>query len=196
MSLVSLSDAELIQQSRAGEREAFGQLVERHQQRLFAGMVKMLGSSEDAREAVQEAFILAYQKLDTFQGKAAFPTWLHRIAINAAISRKRREKHGTLSLNHDSHHPADPVDRRAGADPTSPVEQQETQIIVRQALDALPDEFRIVLILKEFEGYRYEQIAEIVGIPLGTVRSRIHRARSELREKLRVVAGELGSSEH
>lgn len=147
----------------------------------------MLGSAEEAREAAQDAFIHAFQKLDTFQGNAAFSTWLFRIAINAAFSRKRRSKRYRSSL--DGHRESigfEPSDHRSGANPAEPLEQSETRRIVRDALEALPEDYRMVLVLKELEGYRYEEIAEIVGIPIGTVRSRIHRARNELREKLRI----------
>lgn len=186
MSLDRLSDDDLIQRSRAGEREAFGALVKRHQQRLFHGMVKLLGSTEEARDAVQEAFVLAYQKLETFQGNAAFFTWLFRIAFNAAMSEKRRMRRQVVSLDESSENSNDPADLRSGADPQTPIETRETQELVQSALQSLPEEFRVVLVLKEFEGYCYEEIASLVGIPIGTVRSRIHRARHELREKLRV----------
>ena len=187
MCLAGLTDDELIERSRAGASEAFGELVERHQQRLFAGLLKMLGSTEQARDAVQEAFILAYQKLDTFQGHAAFSTWVFRIAVNAALTEKRRKKRGATSLDQNPDCPAEPVDYRSGSDPTEPTEQRETQHLVQAALQALPEEFRTVLVLKEIEGFRYEEIAAMIGIPLGTVRSRIHRARNELRQKLRVA---------
>ena len=187
MCLAGLTDDELIERSRAGVSEAFGELVERHQQRLFAGLLKMFGSTEQARDAVQEAFILAYQKLDTFQGHAAFSTWVFRIAVNAALTEKRRNKRGATSLEHNPDCPAEPVDYRSGSDPTEPAEQSETQHLVQAALHALPEEFRTVLVLKEMEGFRYDEIAAILGIPLGTVRSRIHRARNELRQKLHVA---------
>ena len=185
---LSDSDFDLIRQCRDGTTEAFGILVERHQDRLFAGLCRMLGSAEEAREAAQEAFVHAYQKLDTFQGTAAFSTWLYRIAVNAAFSRQRRTRRYRASLNGtDGAAGYEPVDHRADADPSQPIEQQETQRIVQDALAALPEEFRIALVLKEMEGLCYEEIAEIVGVPIGTIRSRIHRGRNELREKLRIA---------
>lgn len=188
MSPVNLSDLDLIRQCRAGTAEAFGVLVERHQDRLYAALVRMLGSTEDAREAAQDAFVHAYQKLDTFQGTAAFSTWLFRIAVNAAFSRRRRSKRYKASLNGTPGETGyEPADGRLDADPSQPLEQSETQKLVREALSALPDDYRTALVLKEMEGLRYEEIAEIVGVPIGTVRSRIHRARHELREKLRIA---------
>lgn len=185
MSLERLSDDDLIQRSRAGEREAFGELVKRHQQRLFHGVVKVLGSADAARDAVQEAFILAFQKLETFQGNSAFSTWLFRIAFNAAMSEKRRTRREVASVEDGGENSVNLADFRSGADPRTPIETRETQELVQAALRALPEDFRVVLVLKEFEGYCYEEIAAVVGIPVGTVRSRIHRARNELREKLR-----------
>ncbi len=188
MSPVNPSDFELIRQCRAGTAEAFGVLVERHQDRLYAALVRMLGSSEDAREATQDAFVHAYQKLGSFQGTAAFSTWLFRIAVNAAFSRKRRSKRYRTSFDGAHNESAyDPADSRADADPSQPLEQSETQRLVREALAALPEDYRTALLLKEMEGFRYEEIAEIVGVPIGTVRSRIHRARNELRDKLRIA---------
>lgn len=188
MSPVNLSDLDLIRQCRGGAAEAFGVLVERHQDRLYAALVRMLGSAEDAREAAQDAFVHAYQKLDTFQGNSAFSTWLFRIAVNAAFSRRRRSKRYRTSLDGAPGEVGyDPADTRTDADPAQPLEQSETQKLVREALAALPDDYRTALLLKEMDGFRYEEIAEIVGVPIGTVRSRIHRARNELREKLRIA---------
>jgi RNA polymerase sigma-70 factor (ECF subfamily) len=185
---VILSDRDLIRQCRDGSAEAFGVLVERHQDRLYAALVRMLGSADEAREAVQDAFVHAYQKLDTFQGNSAFSTWLFRIAVNAAFSRQRRSKRYRASLDGNRGETGyEPADHRSDADPSQPLESSETQRIVREALAALPDEYRTALVLKEMDGFRYEEIADIVGVPIGTVRSRIHRARNELREKLRIA---------
>ncbi|HEX6986772.1 MAG TPA: sigma-70 family RNA polymerase sigma factor [Planctomycetaceae bacterium] len=185
---MSLSDRDLIRQCRGGAAEAFGVLVERHQDRLYASLLRMLGSADEAREAVQDAFVHAYQKLDTFQGNAAFSTWLFRIAVNAAFSRQRRSRRYRTSLDGTRGESAyEPSDHRPDADPSQPLERSETQRIVRDALAALPEEYRTALVLKEMDGFRYEEIAEIVGVPIGTVRSRIHRARNELREKLRIA---------
>jgi RNA polymerase sigma-70 factor (ECF subfamily) len=185
---VNPSDGELIRQCRAGAAEAFGVLVDRHGDRLFAGLLRMLGSAEEARDAAQDAFVHAYQKLDTFHGNSAFSTWLFRIAVNAAFSRQRRSKRYKTSLDGArGEYGYELSDHRSGADPTQSLEQSETQRIVQEALAELPDDYRCALVLKEMEGYRYEEIAEIMDVPIGTVRSRIHRARNELREKLRIA---------
>ncbi|QDT63669.1 RNA polymerase sigma factor [Calycomorphotria hydatis] len=185
---MNVDDEQLIEACLAGKGEAFGQLVERHQHRLFGVLVKMLGSAEEARDVAQDAFVQAYQKLETFRGGSAFSTWLTRIAINAAISRKRRHRREQTSLDAArADHGLEPTDPHTETQPSHAMEQLERQQLVQQALAALPEEFRIVLVLKEMEGMKYDEIADSIGIPIGTVRSRIHRARAELKEKLQLT---------
>ena len=184
---VSTQDAAAISRCLAGDADAFGDLVTRHQDRLFGTLVQILGSFEDARDVGQDAFVLAFQKLDTFRGDSAFYSWLFRIAYNTAISRKRKDRrtanHASLETARENTG-AEPQDSRPTTDPTYTLQSEERQTIVRQALDELAEEYRTVLVLKEMEGLRYDEIAEIVDCPIGTVRSRIHRARHEMREKL------------
>ena len=181
-----MTDEQLIEQCRSGRAAAFNELVERHQDRLFASLYKMLGNADEAQDAVQDAFILAFQKLETFSGRSAFSTWLYRVAVNAAFSQKRREKRRPQSLSTASGcRGIDPTDQSPASDPAAPLEQMETQRKVNEALQGLSEEFRAALVLKEIDGFRYDEIAEILDIPIGTVRSRIFRAREELREKLR-----------
>lgn len=184
---VTTNDVAAINRCLAGDADAFGDLVTRYQDRLFGTLVHMLGSFEDARDVAQDAFVLAYQKLDTFRGDSAFYSWLFRIAYNTAVSRRRRERrsgsHTSLEMARERTG-AEPHDDRPATDPSYSLQTEERQTIVRQALDELAEEYRTVLILKEMEGLRYDEIAEIVDCPIGTVRSRIHRARHEMREKL------------
>jgi RNA polymerase sigma-70 factor (ECF subfamily) len=183
---VSTDDQHLINECLSGRTEAFGQLVVRYQDRLHNTLVKILGSSDDARDAAQDAFVQAFEKLATFQGTAAFYSWLFRIAMNAAVTQKRRtrRKVGSIDASRD-HGGFEPLDSHPSSRPSHSLELSERQAEVRAALMELSEEFRTVLVLKEMEGLKYEEIAEIIGCPVGTVRSRIHRARSELREKLR-----------
>ena len=179
------NDQKLIESCLNGEIEAFSQLVEKYQERLCRSLYRMTGSTHDAAEIAQEAFVLAYQKLDTFKGNSAFYSWLYRIAFNSAISQKRKKKHPATSLdNLREVSGSEPVDQNPESAPEHRMELNEKQIMVQQALDSLADEFREVLVLKEMDGLKYEEIAEILGCPVGTIRSRIHRARSELRVKL------------
>lgn len=185
---VNADDHELIQKFLEGHTEAFGELVVRYQDRLFNALFSILGSADDAREVAQDAFVHAFQKLGTFRGEAAFYSWLFRIALNAAISRKRRERKGSTSVEavrEQSGH--EPIDERTDIAPSYPLELLERQQMVRVALGQLSEEFRTVLVLKEMEGLKYEEIADILDCPVGTIRSRLHRARSELRGRLEAV---------
>lgn len=186
--LSSADDQLLIQQCLSGNTEAFGDLVLRYQDRLFHSLTLMVGSQDDARDLAQEAFVHAFRKLDSFRGDAAFYTWLFRIAVNATISfRRRAARQKTTSVDSlKDAAGAEPPDQRSDSSPSSQIETEETQQLVRQALSELSDEFRMALVLTEIEGLSYEDAAETVGCPIGTIRSRIHRARNELREKLRL----------
>lgn len=186
MTPVNTSDQELIDDCLNGQPEAFGQLVCRYQDRLFNMLVHVLGSSDEAKDTVQDAFVHAFRKLHTFRGHSAFYSWLYRIALNAAVSRKRKKRRPTISIEAAREKTGlEPRENHPHAQPDSALDRSERQQIVRQALQELSEEYRTALVLKEMEGLKYEQIAEIVGCPIGTVRSRIHRARAELREKLR-----------
>jgi RNA polymerase sigma-70 factor (ECF subfamily) len=150
-----------------------------------------LGSAEDAQDACQDTFLIAYQKLHTFGGRSAFYSWLFRIAFNTAISRKRKKSRVMSSIDAAREQSGEePLDPRDDLQPGVPLEVAERQHMVRLALDELSEEFRTVLVLKEMEGLKYEEIAEIVDCPIGTVRSRIHRAREELRQRLAAWMGE------
>ncbi|MBD3672389.1 MAG: sigma-70 family RNA polymerase sigma factor [Planctomycetaceae bacterium] len=185
------TDAELIEQCLSGQAAAFGQLVQRHQNRLFNSLYRMLGSREDADDVAQEAFVAAFQKLDTFRGDSQFYSWLFRIAYNTAISMKRKTKLKTVSadkLKETSGH--EPDDNTPEHRPEHGIEVEETQAAVQQALNELSDEYREAIVLKEMEELSYEEIAELAEVPIGTIRSRLHRARAELREKLRLILEE------
>lgn len=182
---MSIDDQQLIRESLDGRTEAFGQLVERYQDRLFNTLTRVLGSAEDAQDAAQDAFVQAFQKLNTFQGNAAFYSWLFRIALNSAISQKRKTRRVTASVDAARERTgSEPVDSNPSAQPEHPAEVAERCALLQSALAQLGEEFRTVLVLKEMEGFKYDEIAELVGCPIGTVRSRIHRARTELRQIL------------
>ncbi len=178
-------DVRLIEVTRAGDAAAFGQLVQKYQDRLYNTLAHQLGSAEDARDVLQDAFVQAFLKLDSFRGGSRFYTWLYRIALNLAISHRRRSK-PTASLDKTRDETGqEPADR--DCPPEGRLVQQETVDQVQQALGELEDEFRQVLVLREMDGCSYEAIAEMLDLPVGTVRSRLHRARMQLREKLRTV---------
>jgi len=178
-------DAELIAATLAGNSAAFGRLVQRYQDRLFNTMVHVVSGDEDARDVVQDAFVQAFVKLDTFQHTSAFYTWLYRIAFNVAASHRRRRR-PSLSVEETREQAGrEPVDGHIG--PEERAEQEERCRQVRQAIAALSEDHREVLVLREIDGCCYETIAEILELPVGTVRSRLHRARLQLREQLKEV---------
>lgn len=178
-------DAQLIAETLAGQSTAFGQLVRKYQDRLYNTVVHVVGSTEDARDVVQEAFVQAFIKLGTFQQTSAFYTWLYRIAFNVAASHCRRRR-PTVSVEQIRENSGqEPVDGNGG--PGQRLEREERCRQVQQALAALSDEHRTVLVLREIDGCCYETIAEVLDLPVGTVRSRLHRARLQLRGQLREV---------
>jgi RNA polymerase sigma-70 factor (ECF subfamily) len=182
---VNGDDHRLIAQSVAGDTRAFGVLVSRYQDRLYNTVVRLVDNAEDARDVVQEAFLSAYQSLGSFKGDSLFFTWLYRIAINSAISMKRKQR-AVLKLTSglESGTLAEPADPSEDSQPSRALEMAEDERRVHQALARLSAEHRTVLVLKDMEGRKYEEMAELLEVPIGTVRSRLHRARLELRDLL------------
>lgn len=174
-----MTENQLIDQALAGDRAAFTRLVETNQDRLFASMLQVTGSPDEAEEAVQEAFIRAFIKLDTFQRNSQFFTWLYRIAFNTALTRRRR-KRAKISLDHSSESARlEVVDRGEPVD--EPILRRERVALVRTAMETLTDEHHSILVLRELQGFSYEEIAEVLEISIGTVRSRLSRARRQLK---------------
>ncbi len=180
-----LDENALIDRTLNGETAAFGLLVRRYQDRLYTTITHLVGSPEDARDIVQDAFVQSFVKLDTFRRNAAFYTWLYRIAFNLAIGFRRKKKNN-VSM--------DQMKAVAGSEPEEPTEGPDGQLEaderaaqVRRAINMLSEEHRRVLVLREMEGCCYEEIAEILDLAVGTVRSRLHRARLQLRDFLHSV---------
>ncbi|WP_246196405.1 RNA polymerase sigma factor [Aquisphaera giovannonii] len=178
-------DQGLVRACRGGDTEAFGILVRRHQDRLYPTLVRLTGSAENAQDVLQDTFIRAFEKLDQFHGESSFYTWIYRIAVNLALSDRRKRRRGGAEVPPAAAAAAEPADRSRENDPSFALECVEREALVEEALNALAPDHRAVVVLKDFDGRRYEEIAEVLGIPVGTVRSRLHRARCELRERLR-----------
>jgi RNA polymerase sigma-70 factor (ECF subfamily) len=176
-------DARLIDQTLAGHSEAFGQLVQRYQDRLYNTLLHVIGDPEEARDTVQDAFVQAFVKLHTFHGSSTFYTWLNRIAFNLAATRQRRRHFAGSIEQMRERGGAEPVDQ--AGNPAEQLERRERCRMVRAAIAALSQDHRAVLVLREIDGFCYETIAEILNLPVGTVRSRLHRARVQLREQLK-----------
>jgi RNA polymerase sigma-70 factor (ECF subfamily) len=183
---VSADDRRLIAETLQGRSAAFGELVRRYQDRLFNTVYRLVGNAEDAQDVVQDAFLNAYLSLARFKGDALFFTWLYRIAFNTAISLKRKQR-VSLSIHTgggEGGQSAEPVDESECNRPGHALEKAEQERRIQLALSRLSPEHRAVLILKDMEGQKYEVMAGILQVPVGTIRSRLHRARLELRELL------------
>lgn len=173
----------LIDECLAGRLEAFGELVAPYQDRLFNSLCRILGGrQEEAAESLQDALIRAFRGLGSFQGNSSLYTWLYRIAVNVALSSRRRQ---SASRQHADISDLDLPDPDSESMPESSLIRQEQRQIVEQALSRLPDHHRTVLVMKDIDGLSYEEIAEVLDIPIGTVRSRLHRGRADLRQQLR-----------
>jgi RNA polymerase sigma-70 factor (ECF subfamily) len=173
-------DVQLVALCKAGSLDAFGELVHRYEGRLFATMCSILYNAEDARDALQDTFLLAYESLDKFEGRSDFYTWLHRIGVNAAITFKRKRQ-SVSSLDQDGNGQSwEPPDTSHGSEPSHSMVCAEESTMVRKALARLSPRDRALLVLKDIEGLRYAELAVRLRMPLGTVRSRLHRARLKL----------------
>ena len=175
-------ESTLIDQAARGDGAAFGQLVQIHQDRLYNAIVHLAGDRAEAEDIVQEAFLQAYLKLASFQRQSAFYTWLYRIAFNNTVSRKRR-KRVESSVDRAREQAGDEPPAKDDA-PGVRLEREEEAERIQRALHTLTDEHRAILVLREIDGLDYEAIAEILSINIGTVRSRLHRARGQLRDQL------------
>jgi RNA polymerase sigma-70 factor, ECF subfamily len=182
---VSADDQRLITDCLQGRSAAFGELVCRYQDRLFNTVYRLLDNADDAQDVVQEAFLSAYQSLDSFKGDSLFFTWLYRIAINTAISLKRKQRVAvSISAAREDGGVKEPLDPSDYGRPGHALEKAEEERRIQNALNRLSPEHRAVLVMKDMEGQKYEHMAEVLQVPIGTIRSRLHRARVELRELL------------
>lgn len=180
-----LSDAELVAQTRDGSLAAFGTLVERYQDRIYNTCYRMSHSPHDAADLTQNAFLRALESLGDFRGGSSFYTWLFRIAVNLVFSGRRQvqRRKPTVTLD-DIDAPRGPRIAADDDDPATSMERAEQQAQVAAALGALDETFRIVVVLKDIEGLDYHEIAQVLSVPVGTVKSRIHRGRMQLKELL------------
>jgi RNA polymerase sigma-70 factor, ECF subfamily len=193
----------LFLKARGGDRSAYGQVVLLYQDRLFNALLRMLGETEEARELTQETFTRGLEKIDTFRGESSPYTWIFRIGMNLAISSLRRSQRvRTFSLDgaspdrtsrggnglprHDDQAAAllDRVASNRDEQPPQVAERRERHQIVLDALSRLDGEYRAVLVMRDIEGFDYQQMADVLNLPLGTLKSRLFRARLALRDEL------------
>jgi RNA polymerase sigma-70 factor (ECF subfamily) len=182
------ADRDIVARVIAGDIEAFGGLVEKYQDRVFSAVRNYLSNPDDALDVTQEAFVKAFTKLQSFDDNSAFYTWLYRIAINTAIDFLRRKKTRPAdSLDDDKYALSgfEPPSKDPKTDPEKVAQNREQAEMLKMAISTLSDKLKSVLVLHDVEGLSQEEVGEVLKIPVGTVKSRVSRARAELREILR-----------
>jgi len=192
-------DREIVARCQEGDVQAFGVLVEKYQKKMLNTAYRMIGDYEEACEITQEAFLSAYRAIRKFRGEAAFSTWMTGIVLNQTRTRlkqrKTRSRYEGVSLNDPVETSEGPIPREVASEDCSAadqVEKKETARMVQDCINALGPEFREVLVLREVQGYSYEEIRDILNLPDGTVKSRLFRAREILKETLRKRMGGQG----
>ncbi len=169
------SDAALLRAHVAGDDHAFGELVRRHRDRLWAVALRTLGNPDDAADGLQDGLLNAFRRAGSYRGDAAVTTWLHRIVVNACLDRMRRVSiRPTSALDEDDH------SQRLAAPDADPADTASLRLDVQQALATLPPDQRVPLVLVDMEGYSVAETAKLLGVPPGTVKSRCARARAKL----------------
>jgi RNA polymerase sigma-70 factor (ECF subfamily) len=173
-----MTDEALVRRFQTGVVAAFDERVERHRARVYGLLCRLVGVGE-AEDLAQDVFVAAYKSLRSFRGEAAFSTWLYRIAVHTCSHHLRRKRPDALELDD-----REPDDRRDG-NPEARALQYELQGQVRRAIAGLPYKLQVVIVLRDMHGLSYEEIAAVVGCPIGTVRSRLHYATQRLAVQLR-----------
>jgi RNA polymerase sigma-70 factor (ECF subfamily) len=191
---IRLEDAILVDRLQSGDLAAFAELIDRYQDRLYNAQLRMVGDAEDARDLTQETFLRALSAIPSFRGTSQVYTWLFRIGMNLAMNHRRRgQREKAMRDPRGGHDPrvvrqAEHLLREAGnrtePPPDCQLEAAERRELVRRAIDELQPEQRAIIILRDIENLDYEQIAEVLDVAIGTVKSRLHRARMALREML------------
>jgi RNA polymerase sigma-70 factor, ECF subfamily len=182
------NDQQLVQRVQKGDKAAFDLLVRKYQHRVLKLVSRFVNDAAEAEDVAQEAFLKAYRALPAFRGDSAFYTWLYRIAINTAkntlVSNRRRPVDFDLDLQDPDQHDRQSLLKDADT-PEGVLLTDEIRGVVERALEQLPDDLRTAIVLRELEGLSYEEIAEAMDCPVGTVRSRIFRAREAIDKKLK-----------
>ena len=182
------NESEIIHQCQAGDTSSFDLLVEEHYTRVYNTALRMLGDPDSAADATQAAFVRAFRSLESFRGDSSFSTWLYRITANVCLDELRNRPQEPVSLTFVSDDDEEPQERSIPDNRTEPaacVARNERQRVVHEAIQQLSAEHRVVLVLYDLDGFSYKDTAQILGIPVGTVKSRLNRARCALKEVLR-----------
>jgi RNA polymerase sigma-70 factor (ECF subfamily) len=173
----------VVARARAGDRDAFGELVRSTQRRVFMTALRMMGNEDDARDVTQDAFVRAYRGLASFDGRSEFSTWLYRIVVNVALNHQRRKRR-QRSVTLEEVALPEPLQQRTGDDPRRALELKRVLQDTRDAVQELTPVLRATVVLVIMEGMPYREAAEILECSEGTVAWRVHEARQKLRERL------------
>ena len=186
---VELDDQQLVTASKRGDQDAFAQLVQRYQRRIFNLVYRMLQQYEEASEITQETFLAAWQGLPSFRGDARFVTWLYRIAYNCALKQlETRKRDWALQAALQAEQALESEDTYKRAD--AQIDEHERQAFVQEHLSRLPAKYRAVLILRHLQDMTYEEMAEILTMPVGTIKTHLFRARNLLKQRLQGLDSE------
>ncbi len=184
---IPFEDAAVVRQVQSGDVQAYAQLVLKYQDRVHNTCCRLCGNVEDARDVTQDAFLKAFECIESFRGASSFYTWLFRIAVNLAINHRRRTartRHASVNGDGEGSSAAASLADPAEPDPALRMARGEMRGHVSRALRELDETYRVAVVLRDMEGFDYAEIAEILGVPKGTVKSRIARGRLALREAL------------
>jgi len=186
---VELDDRQLVTASKRGDQDAFSQLVQRYQRRIFNLVYRMLQQYEEASEITQETFLAAWQGLPSFRGDARFATWLYRIAYNCALKQlETRKRDWALQAALQAEQALESEDTYKRVD--AQIDEHERQAFVQEHLSHLPAKYRAVLILRHLQDMTYEEMAEILTMPVGTIKTHLFRARNLLKQRLQGLDSE------
>jgi len=185
----SISDDELVKLSRNGDKNAFGELVKRHEGKVYALGFRFMKNREDAADVMQDTFLQAYRKLGSFEGKSAFSTWLYRIAVNICLMRKRKKKLEYVSFDSaiESESGGDDIKRDPvdwSDEPLELADKKQVREKIEKALSKMPGEYREVVVLRDMDGFSNNAVADMLKISLPAVKSRLHKGRMYLRKEL------------
>lgn len=184
--LVDSREQALIEECLNGQSDSFEELIRPYQDRLYNTLFRFAGSQEDAAELMQESMIRVFRGLRSYKGESSFYTWLYRISLNVAFTSRRRKRLRTQSTQmHADSAEMELPDNSQHSRPGRNLELAEQKEVIQKALEEIAEPYRAVLVLKDIDDLKYEEIAAILDIPIGTVRSRLHRARAELRDRIK-----------
>ncbi|MGQ0721204.1 MAG: RNA polymerase sigma factor [Candidatus Eiseniibacteriota bacterium] len=194
--MTEASDQDLVRRARDGDEAAFQELLERHQGRVYHHALRLMGNSQDAEEVLQDTFVQVYRNLGRFEERSRFSTWVYRIATNEALMRLRRARRTREvfledALGRDSENPAESI-RDFSRSALEEVEERELLDILQRLLAEMPEEHRAVFAMRDIDGLTNAEVADVLEISVGAVKSRLHRARLYLRDRLSALHRDRG----